>query len=178
MAENVIYADLNLPESTTPRLQQVTDVQGSTYAELRVKAQGTDAAGSHSSAACPKQWEKHGRKCYFFPPFKQQDWNSSREECAAMGSDLVVIDNEDELHYLTERSKHNYYLLGLTYSEREQKWKWINSVEHDPALFNIIGHFRAYHCTVIGFGKVQIAPCGGSPTTENMCERAATMSER
>ncbi|XP_050180550.1 killer cell lectin-like receptor subfamily F member 2 [Myiozetetes cayanensis] len=233
MAENIIYADLNLPESTKPRVQQVTDVQGSTYAELRVKPQGTDAARSHSSGgkscrsrkrvaalvallvviilllvlagclvhqyhstvsspqdsttlhqvpkeppACPNQWEKHGRKCYFFPPYKEQDWNGSREECAAMGSDLVVIDNEDELRYLTERSRYKYYLLGLTRSEREQKWRWINSMEHDPALFDIVGPYRGYHCTVIGFGQVQTAPCGGSSTTENMCERAATMSER
>ncbi|XP_068859342.1 uncharacterized protein [Aphelocoma coerulescens] len=47
---------------------------------------------------CPPKWEKHGRKCYFFSPeTKVKDWNASRDECAAMGSELVIIDSREEL---------------------------------------------------------------------------------
>uniref|UniRef100_A0A803W356 C-type lectin domain-containing protein n=1 Tax=Ficedula albicollis TaxID=59894 RepID=A0A803W356_FICAL len=50
------------------------------------------------AAGCPPPWKKHGRKCYFFSPErKKEDWNSSRAECAAMGSDLVIIESRDEL---------------------------------------------------------------------------------
>ncbi|XP_032544324.1 killer cell lectin-like receptor subfamily B member 1F [Chiroxiphia lanceolata] len=232
MAENIIYADLNLPESARPTVQKVTDVQGSTYAEVKLNSGDTNTATGHTSAgrncsrkhvaalvallvviilllvlagclvhqyhptasspqdsttlpqvpeealACPKQWEKHGRKCYFFSPNTQKDLNASRKQCTAMGSDLVIIDNEEELHYLTEQSRHNYYLLGLIYSEREQKWKWINNVEHDPALFNISGPHGDYLCTVIGFREVHTAPCKGVKSTQNMCEKAATLSEK
>ncbi|KAL9854403.1 uncharacterized protein GJ701_003792 [Geothlypis trichas] len=47
---------------------------------------------------CPPAWKKHGRKCYFFfPEWNTKDWNGSRAECTAMGSDLVVIDSREEL---------------------------------------------------------------------------------
>ncbi|XP_038011486.1 killer cell lectin-like receptor subfamily B member 1B allele A [Motacilla alba alba] len=128
---------------------------------------------------CPPPWKKHGRKCYFFSPEgKAKDWNGSRAECTAKGSDLVVIDSREELSYLLSQSRFNYYFLGLTYSPEEQKWKWINTVEHDPAMFSIRGIYHDYFCTVIGFDEVQSAPCGGSTTTQNMCEKAATMTKR
>ncbi|XP_014164692.1 C-type lectin domain family 2 member D2-like [Geospiza fortis] len=124
-------------------------------------------------------WEKHGRKCYiFFPEENPKDWNASRAECTAMGSDLVVIDSREELNYLRSQSRDKYYLLGLTRSAEEQKWKWINNVEHDPAMFRIVGPSTDYLCTVIGFGEVRTAPCGESSTTQNMCEKAATISNR
>ncbi|XP_054488159.2 killer cell lectin-like receptor subfamily B member 1B allele B [Agelaius phoeniceus] len=127
---------------------------------------------------CPIPWKKHGRKCYFFSPEgKPMDWNASRAECKAMGSDLVVIDSREELEYLRSQSSHNYYLLGLTRSPEEQKWKWINNMEHDTNMFRIVGHFQDYLCTAIGYGEVQAAPCGGDETTKNMCEKAATISK-
>ncbi|XP_038011487.1 killer cell lectin-like receptor subfamily B member 1B allele B [Motacilla alba alba] len=230
MAENVLYADLNLPEPTRPRILTVPDVQGSgcTYAEVKVKAQDTNAAANCKSSGksccsrkhvailvviilvlvlavyliitygptansqqdstttipeealgCPPPWKKHGRKCYFFSPeAKAKDLKGFRAECTAKGSDLVVIDSREELSYLLSQSRFNYYLLGLTYSPEEQKWKWINTVEHDPAMFRISRIYPDYLCTVIGFGEVQSAPCGGSTTTQNMCEKAATMTKR
>ena len=48
-------------------------------------------------AGCPPKWEKHGRKCYFFSPEKAKDWNTSRDECASLGSKLVIIDSTEEL---------------------------------------------------------------------------------
>ncbi|NXS70996.1 CLC5A protein, partial [Pandion haliaetus] len=48
MSENLIYADLNLTESTRPRLQKVTDVQGTTYGEVKVQSLDTNAAASYT----------------------------------------------------------------------------------------------------------------------------------
>ncbi|XP_039564093.1 C-type lectin domain family 5 member A-like isoform X2 [Passer montanus] len=229
MAENVIYADLNLPEPTGSRILTLPDVQGSgcTYADVKVKAQDTNATANCKSAGksrcsrkhvtilvviilvlvlavylvitygltansqqdsttipeealgCPPPWKKHGRKCYFFSPeAKSKDWNASRAECTAMGSDLVVIDSREELTYLHSLSRYNYYLLGLTYSQEEQKWKWINSLEHDPDMFHLNRNYSDYDCTVIGYGEVHTQNCGGSSTTQNMCEKAATITKR
>lgn len=209
MSENLIYADLNLTESTRPRLQKITDVQGSTYAEVKVQSLDANAAASHTSSGksccsrrrvtvlvavitillvlavclificCPPSWEKKGKKCYFFSEIhEKKDWNASRKECTDMNSDLVIIDNKEELDYLTSRSRSHYYLLGLTYSKSEKKWKWINNVEHSTDMFTIGGDLTDYFCTVVGHGKVETASCGGSSTTQNMCEKAANISER
>ncbi|XP_033370592.1 C-type lectin domain family 5 member A-like isoform X2 [Parus major] len=202
MAENVLYADLNLSQSTRPRILTVPDVQDSdcTYAEVKVKSQDTNAAadckssdgptaGSQNSSTtlshipeeelgCPPLWRKHGRKCYFFSPEKKEkDWEASHRECITMESDLVVIDSREEMSYLLSVSKHNYYLLGLKYFEKEE-WKWINNMKHDPTMFNITRPYSDYDCTTIGFGKVESAPCGGSQTTQIMCEKDATILKR
>ncbi|NWQ93412.1 KRBBB protein, partial [Burhinus bistriatus] len=125
---------------------------------------------------CPQDWEKYGEKCYFFSQKQEKnDWNASRKECTDMNSDLVIIDNMDELSYLTSRSKGHYYLLGLTYCD--EKWKWINNMEHSTDMFHIGGDLTDYFCTVIGHGKVETASCDGSTTTQNMCEKAANISE-
>ncbi|XP_071405936.1 C-type lectin domain family 5 member A-like isoform X2 [Pithys albifrons albifrons] len=209
MAENVIYADLNLSESATPRVQQVSDVSGKGcgsrtrvavlvavlvvtvllvvagwlmgkyYPTASSQQQSTALSPNPEEAlGCPPKWKKHGRKCYFFPPNKQKDWNASRAECTAMSADLVIIDSKDELVYLMEQSKDTYYFLGLRYSVMEQKWKWINNVEHDPALFNLIRLDQGYLCACIGYGYVSAAPCDGATIVQNMCGKAAIISEK
>ncbi|NWR65022.1 CLC5A protein, partial [Bucorvus abyssinicus] len=49
MSENLIYADLNLTESTRPRLQNATDVQGSAYAEVKVRPLHTNSAAGYTT---------------------------------------------------------------------------------------------------------------------------------
>ncbi|KAM9276354.1 C-type lectin domain family 12 member B-like [Cariama cristata] len=228
MSENIIYADLNLTESTSPILQKITDVQGSTYAEVKVQSKDTNPAASYTLSdnqtassppaskpssniyeevsmtlglvlatetvrdswwscenykqdrrSCPQSWERSGKKCYFFSQTQKiNDWNASREECIHMNSDLVIIDSEEELKYLASQSRGHYYLLGLTYSESEKKWKWINNMEHSTDMFTIGGDSTDYFCAVIGPGKVETASCSGSSTTRNMCEKDANISER
>ncbi|NXW19074.1 KRBBA protein, partial [Circaetus pectoralis] len=232
MSENLIYADLNLTESTRPRLQKVTDVQDTTYAEVKVQSLDTNAADDsytlsgksccsrtrvavlvaviilllvlvvclilmyHPTASsppdskpssttyeealgCPQHWEQNGEKCYFFSPVQKKiDWNTSRKECTDNNSDLVIIDNKEELCYLFSRTRSHYYLLGLKFSKSEEKWKWISDVEHNPDMFTIGGDFTDYFCTVIGHGKVETASCNGSLTTQSMCEKAANILER
>ncbi|XP_074757327.1 uncharacterized protein LOC141958445 [Athene noctua] len=253
MSENLIYADLNLTESTSPRLQKVTDAQGSVYAEVKVQSLDTNAASSYTSCGksccsrtrvavlvavtilllvsavclivmyyptasnpsgsetfstnyeealgtpgvaetgrdpqwsgenhnqdhtgCPQDWKKYGEKCYFFSQTQGgKPWNASRQECIDMKSDLVIIDNNKTLQYLISQSGGHYYLLGLTYSETEHKWKWINNVEHSTDIFPI-EEFPNYSCAVIR-DKIESASCEGSSTTRNMCEKASSTSER
>ncbi|XP_074967343.1 killer cell lectin-like receptor subfamily B member 1B allele B isoform X1 [Phalacrocorax aristotelis] len=261
MSENLIYADLNLTETTRPRLQKVTDAQDPTYAEVKVQSIDANAATSdapsgksccsrtraavfvavitlllvivvclilmyhstassppHSktfsttsketlvtlgpvsapetsrdlqppcqnykqkstnSAGCPPSWEKNGKKCYcLFGNQAFKAWNAFRQQCADMGSDLVIIENKEELNYLNLRTCGGYYLLGLNYSESEEKWKWINNVDHSTDMFTVEERHSDYFCAVIGHGKVSPAPCNGDSTTKNMCEKAADISAR
>ncbi|XP_035747968.1 C-type lectin domain family 5 member A-like, partial [Egretta garzetta] len=270
------YADLNLTESTRPRPQNLTDVQGSVYVEVKIQSLDTNAAASytlsdpschtdtinfkdsirgkcccsrtcvavlvavitlllvlavclilrltfsgnqkpsvehksltttvseeenqgyfsldHPTASsppdsetfsttyeealdCPPCWKKNGKKCYFFSEkMEKKDWNASRKECTDMNSDLVVIDDKEEMDYLLSQSRGRYYLLGLTYSTSEKKWKWINNVGYREDTFTGVTYVD-YLCAVIGNKTVETAPCYGSSTTQNMCEKAADISE-
>ncbi|XP_032914377.1 uncharacterized protein LOC116995630 [Catharus ustulatus] len=113
-----------------------TSQQDSTLLFPTIQKNSTMSPPSQGGApGCPPAWKKHGRKCYFFSPVqKKKDWNSSRAECAALGSDLVIIESREELNYLHTQSRYGFYLLGLRYSPEEHKWKWINNVEHNPAM--------------------------------------------
>ncbi|KQK73498.1 killer cell lectin-like receptor subfamily B member 1F-like protein [Amazona aestiva] len=281
MSEKLVYADLNLTDPTRPKLQKVTDVQDSTYAEVKAQSPDRSTAVSYTSSGksccsrtrvavlvaviilllvlavclilmyhptasrpadsktfsiicedahapglelttengmdpmrygenqkenhtgCPKHWEKNGGKCYFFSQRQDEaNWNDSRKECTDMKADLVIIDNKDELmplqiynplpavytkhpytaantftNFLSKRSRNSYYLLGLTYSHSERKWKWINNMELSSDMFCIGGDFTDYFCAVIGHRKVETAPCSGSLSTQNMCEKDADISE-
>ncbi|XP_064318533.1 C-type lectin domain family 5 member A-like isoform X3 [Phalacrocorax carbo] len=239
MSENLIYADLNLTETTRPRLQKVTDAQDPTYAEVKVQSIDTNAATSDApsgksccsrtraavfvavitlllvivvclilmltlgpvsapetsrdlrpscqnykqkstnSTGCPPSWEKKGKKCYHFSENQTfKAWNTFRQQCADMGSDLVIIENKEELNYLNLRTCGGYYLLGLNYSESEEKWKWINNVDHSTDMFTVEERHSDYFCAVIGYGKVSPASCNGDSTMKNMCEKAANISAR
>ncbi|KAM6293306.1 killer cell lectin-like receptor subfamily B member 1F [Porphyrio hochstetteri] len=95
-----------------------------------------------------------------------------------MDSDLVVIESQEELEYLRNQSRGHYYFLGLTYSESKGTWKWINNMDHNTSMFPVERCSPGYFCSVIGHGKVEDAHCNGSSTTQNMCKKPATPSER
>ncbi|OPJ80542.1 killer cell lectin-like receptor subfamily B member 1B allele A isoform X2 [Patagioenas fasciata] len=225
---DLIYADLNLTESTSSRLR-VADVQDSTYAEVKVQSPDTNAAADYTSPGknccsrtrvavlaavitlllvlavclillyhptassppdsktfcttcedelgCPQGWKRNRKKCYFFfPDTQNNDWNASRKKCKDKESDLVIIENKEELDYLHSQSRDHYYLLGLRYFETQKKWKWINNMEHRTDMFTIGGDHTDYFCAVIGHGKIETAHCNGSSTTQNMCEKAVNIS--
>ncbi|XP_062426945.1 killer cell lectin-like receptor subfamily B member 1 [Rhea pennata] len=131
---------------------------------------------SEETIGCPSGWVISRKKCYFFSQNRDiKDWDTYRQECKKMDSDLVIINNKEELEYLISKSKGHYYLLGLKYSSSERKWKWINGTEHHTDMFTIAGEMTDYFCTVIGFDQVATAPCNGSSTTQNMCEKAANI---
>ncbi|XP_009673678.1 C-type lectin domain family 5 member A-like isoform X3 [Struthio camelus] len=245
MSENLTYADLNVAELNTPRLQEDTHVPGPTgQAEimnskdsrrgksccsrtcvavliamivlfllvlglglilmflrsqkpseeqespkatmLEERVLPTTSSPCHSETfsttseetiGCPSGWIRNRKKCYFFSQSRDiKDWNTYRQECKEMDSDLVIINNKEELEYLFSQSKGHYYLLSLKYSNREKKWRWINNAEHRTDIFEISGNVIDYFCTVIGFDKVATASCCGSSTTQNMCEKAANIS--
>ncbi|XP_075598914.1 killer cell lectin-like receptor subfamily B member 1F [Balearica regulorum gibbericeps] len=257
MSENLFYADLNLTDSSRPRIQKITDVHGCIYAEVKVQSLDRNAAASYTSSGksccsrtcvavfvavitvllvlavclillyyptasssphsktgfylsdvcpltlglvlatetgrepwrpgenneqnrtgCPQHWKKNEGRCYFFSEKKEKkDWNASRNICTEMESDLVIIDSEEELKYLKSQSQGRYYLLGLIRSKSENMWKWSNNMEHNTSMFNVEGDTTDYFCAVIGYGKVATASCDGSVTTQNMCEKAADVSE-
>ncbi|XP_064373887.1 killer cell lectin-like receptor subfamily B member 1B allele B isoform X6 [Dromaius novaehollandiae] len=137
----------------------------------------TFSTTSEETIGCPSGWIRNRKKCYFFSQSRViKDWDTYRQECKEIDSDLVIINNREELEYLFSKSKGHYYLLGLKYSGSERKWKWINGTEHRTDIFKIAGKMTDYFCTVIGFDQVATASCNGSSTTQNMCEKAANIS--
>ncbi|XP_067337029.1 galactose-specific lectin nattectin-like isoform X2 [Channa argus] len=88
---------------------------------------------------CEEGWELHGGKCYYFSK-KPSSWKQSREECVRRGGDLVKIDSREEQSFLEKRlrnkmdNEQDKFWIGLTDSEKEGRWLWVDGSELDTSL--------------------------------------------
>ncbi|XP_051241640.1 uncharacterized protein LOC127355166 [Dicentrarchus labrax] len=63
-----------------------------------------------------------GSVCYISSIKKT--WNASRDDCRQKGTDLMIINSEEEQDF-TRQLKNNMW-IGLTDSETEGTWKWVD----------------------------------------------------
>ena len=72
---------------------------------------------------CPVGWDSFGCKCYF-PSLTWLPWNQSRGVCVSRGADLVVVDSEEEMDFIS--SYNSYFWLGATDEAGEGTWRWVD----------------------------------------------------
>ncbi|CAI5696694.1 unnamed protein product [Oreochromis niloticus] len=94
-----------------------------------------------SCGGCLPGWGLFNSSCYFFSYTEsstvKNNWHESREDCIRRGSDLVVIDNQEEQKYVSNMIQNmkttsniweNGFWIGITDMENEGTWVWINNV--------------------------------------------------
>uniref|UniRef100_A0A8D0GAU0 C-type lectin domain-containing protein n=1 Tax=Sphenodon punctatus TaxID=8508 RepID=A0A8D0GAU0_SPHPU len=120
-----------------------------TYSTIRAT---TTAAVQH-----PK-WKRHQGKFYLFSEAKE-NWSNSRTVCDSLGSDLVIINDKKQLEFLHNKTKNADYFIGLTYTEPQRKWLWIDDTETKSNLVTMKPHEVDKDCAVIRAGAVNSASC-------------------
>ncbi|XP_030251081.1 C-type lectin domain family 4 member D [Sparus aurata] len=80
---------------------------------------------------CPDKWLHVGEKCFFMTPDKQ-DFATSAQKCQEMGAHLAILSNKEEHDAVEKEGRRiagfiTYYWMGLTDSETEGQWKWVDN---------------------------------------------------
>ncbi|XDV34821.1 hypothetical protein PO909_004933 [Leuciscus waleckii] len=87
-------------------------------------------------SACPKDWEYHAGKCYYFST-NTLDWNKSQDTCISDGGHLVIINSREEqeflMSFITTKYKGRFW-IGLTDEKKEDQWLWVDNTELSQSI--------------------------------------------
>ncbi|XP_032623761.1 uncharacterized protein LOC116817589 isoform X1 [Chelonoidis abingdonii] len=90
-----------------------------------------------ASDPCPEDWLYFKRKCYYLSE-KEEDWDSSQSFCSLYEASLAVIENHQEMHFLTKRMHMQDSWIGLR--KREEGFYWVNGIPLTTDMFHIQDH--------------------------------------
>ncbi|XP_058414777.1 T-cell surface glycoprotein YE1/48-like [Diceros bicornis minor] len=71
-------------------------------------------------------WSCCGGKCYYFTT-EQKDWKGCKQTCQSCSLSLLKIGDKYEQTFIQAQTHPDYYWIGLSYNEKESKWKWIDN---------------------------------------------------
>ncbi|XP_032297206.1 oxidized low-density lipoprotein receptor 1-like [Coturnix japonica] len=74
---------------------------------------------------CPAGWLWHAGRCYYFSSAKR-NWEQSKEDCCSREAQLVIIQANSTLAFLTRVSHKDIFHVGLKLSSFRSEWKWLD----------------------------------------------------
>ncbi|XP_073734079.1 killer cell lectin-like receptor 2 isoform X2 [Callorhinus ursinus] len=113
------------------------------------------------------RWSCCGIKCYYFIP-ESKNWNGCKQTCQSYNSSLLKINDEDELAFIQPQTYRNNYWIGLSYDDREQKWKWIDTGPPFGINYTFMSSSGRGQCAFLT--PTRITPIECSKTYNCICE--------
>ncbi|KAK5871289.1 hypothetical protein PBY51_004178 [Eleginops maclovinus] len=79
--------------------------------------------------ACKEGWVSYERSCYKLS-INSLTWSKAEDQCRAQGGHLVVLNNAEELDYISRivEIKYNYW-IGLVERGNEGHWSWVDGTD-------------------------------------------------
>ncbi|XP_058623541.1 CD209 antigen-like protein C, partial [Onychostoma macrolepis] len=71
------------------------------------------------------KWITYKRNSYYVSS-EWKNWVDSRRDCLQRGADLIIINNKEEQEFITKVTSANIVWIGLTDSDNEGVWKWVD----------------------------------------------------
>ncbi|KYO29948.1 killer cell lectin-like receptor subfamily F member 2 isoform B [Alligator mississippiensis] len=176
MAGEIVYADLNVPsEPPCPKLpssrRKLSPQVSPRWHRVALCAAwiGNIILGTAVIAMvlwegpgcrlCPVDWKLHGDKCYWVSS-KPKSWSESREDCAARSSQLLLIQDREELDFMKNLTKANkHFWIGLFVPSPEKGWTWLNGSQLNPAVLPVPSLPEGKVCGAVSGNQIQSESC-------------------
>ncbi|KAK2506879.1 hypothetical protein MC885_011067 [Smutsia gigantea] len=131
------------------------------------------------------RWSCCGVKCYYFTT-KNQDWKECKQTCQSYCLSLLKIDDKDELVswtvaftfivFVQSQAYQNNYWIGLSYNQRESKWKWIDTGISSGISFTLMSlPFGKGECAFLSSTRITTIDC--SNNYKCICEKRILFSQ-
>uniref|UniRef100_A0A8C6RNY8 C-type lectin domain family 7, member a n=2 Tax=Nannospalax galili TaxID=1026970 RepID=A0A8C6RNY8_NANGA len=127
------------------------------------------------SGPCSPNWIMHQKSCYLFS-MSLESWHTSKRRCSQLGSNLLKIDNANELEFIESQvSSHpaNSFWIGLSRNQSEGAWLWEDGSILSPDLFQIRNtptqENSLHNCVWIHLSEVYDQIC--STASFSICEK-------
>lgn len=83
---------------------------------------------------CREGWVSFQRSCYLLST-TAVTWSKAEEQCRTLGGHLLVVNNVEELDYISKIVELRYsYWIGLVEREHEGHWSWVDGTDFNSTL--------------------------------------------
>ncbi|XP_075769532.1 killer cell lectin-like receptor subfamily B member 1B allele A [Pelodiscus sinensis] len=116
-------------------------------------------AGGAGCKLCPSDWRLRGDKCYWVST-ENKTWNKSRSDCAARGSQLLVIRDREELEALQDLTQGPSQLwMGLSHTSLDKAWTWLDGSQLDQTRLSVSGPAEGNSCGMMKGNQIHSQGC-------------------
>nr|XP_021327940.1 C-type lectin domain family 4 member F-like [Danio rerio] len=63
---------------------------------------------------------------FYYLSNETKSWTESRRCCKDRGADLIIVNNKQEQDFIMKITGNNEFWIGLTDSDEEGNWKWVD----------------------------------------------------
>ncbi|XP_042588437.1 C-type lectin domain family 4 member M-like [Cyprinus carpio] len=81
------------------------------------------------------KWITYKHSSYYISS-EWKNWTDSRRDCLQRGADLVIINNKEEQEFIVNMTSANIVWIGLTDSDNEGVWKWVDGSTLTTRIWN------------------------------------------
>uniref|UniRef100_A0A4W4G1K7 C-type lectin domain-containing protein n=1 Tax=Electrophorus electricus TaxID=8005 RepID=A0A4W4G1K7_ELEEL len=110
---------------------------------------------------CESGWRCFSSSMYYISAVKKS-WSESRQDCREKRADLVTINSKEEQEFISKTLGSLSAWIGLTDSEREGTWKWVDGTALTTKYWGSgepNSHAGDEDCVMLNDGKWADYPC-------------------